>query len=403
MRVALLVAGTELRRRLRDRSVIITGFVAPFALAAIMGIAFHPARSGPAVSVGLVDESRTPAARAVVHAGVEAAALPSGVFVVALAGERQLDGAMASGRVAAGVVVPDGLRVPPRVVGARSSPVADGVASGLAAAVESRLVAARLADAVVASAQPSLRPGPPAAPRPSAAPRRTGPPSPLASPAGDAAAAAAPPVTVADEARSPAQSLMGYFAPSMAIVFLFIGAGAGARSILAERTEGTLARLAAAPVAGGAVVAGKVLGLLAVALAGMFTVWGASSLAFGARWGSAGGVAALCVATAVAMAGLATLITVWARDQGQADAAVLASGMVLALLGGNFFPPGSMPRLLADLSLATPNGWAMQGFGSLAIDGVGSGAVMGPVLALCGFAAGCAALASGRLRAAMAP
>ena len=37
MRTALLVAAHEIRLRLRDRSVIILGFIAPFALAAIIG------------------------------------------------------------------------------------------------------------------------------------------------------------------------------------------------------------------------------------------------------------------------------------------------------------------------------------------------------------------------------
>ena len=43
------------------------------------------------------------------------------------------------------------------------------------------------------------------------------------------------------------KAVLDYFAPSIAVVFLFIGSGLGMRSLLLERSNGTLARLAAAP------------------------------------------------------------------------------------------------------------------------------------------------------------
>ena len=39
-RTALLVAGKDLRQRLRDRSALVIAFVAPFVLASIIGLAF---------------------------------------------------------------------------------------------------------------------------------------------------------------------------------------------------------------------------------------------------------------------------------------------------------------------------------------------------------------------------
>ncbi len=44
------------------------------------------------------------------------------------------------------------------------------------------------------------------------------------------------------------KAVLNYFAPSIAVVFLFIGSGLGMRSLLMERATGTLARLAASPV-----------------------------------------------------------------------------------------------------------------------------------------------------------
>jgi ABC-2 type transport system permease protein len=105
----------------------------------------------------------------------------------------------------------------------------------------------------------------------------------------------------------------------------------------------------------------------------------------------------------VSISALALLVTGFARDQGQADTATLVIGLVLALLGGNFFPPGSLPTFFAYLSLATPNGWALQGFGSLALDGGGWGAVVGPTIALTLISAACVAVAGPRLRHLLVP
>ena len=57
------------------------------------------------------------------------------------------------------------------------------------------------------------------------------------------------------------KAVLDYFAPSIAVVFLFIGSGLGMRSLLMERSTGTLARLAAAPIRPSAIVWGKLLAI----------------------------------------------------------------------------------------------------------------------------------------------
>ena len=67
MRTALLIAGKDLRQRLRDRSAILVAFVVPFVLAAIFGLTLHDVGSGKVTfSFALVDQDRGPAARAFV-------------------------------------------------------------------------------------------------------------------------------------------------------------------------------------------------------------------------------------------------------------------------------------------------------------------------------------------------
>ena len=393
LRVALLVATTELRRRQRDRSLLITGLGAPFLLALIMGFAFKPSASGALVRIGLVDNTTTPAAAAIVRAGVQAAALSPELTVVPLPSAAALSSALRSHQVEAGVIVPAGFGQPgplraasmPTIASVHNSTLGGPAATVLLLAIDSRIGAARLAVSTAGQLPGDT------APAGSLTPQEIG--------------AAALPRVVAylSETQHRKLSLVGYFAPAMAIVFLFFGASGVARSVLAERQTGTMARLASAPVRGAAVAAGKVLGLLLISLAGLFVLWGATTLAFGGDWGRPGPVAVMCVITATAICALALLVTGFARDQGQADTATLVIGLVLALLGGNFFPPGSLPTFFAYLSLATPNGWALQGFGSLALDGGGWGAVVGPTIALSIISALCVAVSGPRLRSLLVP
>ena len=54
---------------------------------------------------------------------------------------------------------------------------------------------------------------------------------------------------------------LNFFAPNIAVVFLFIGSGLGMRSLLMERSAGTLARITAAPVRPTQIVLGKLLAI----------------------------------------------------------------------------------------------------------------------------------------------
>jgi ABC-2 type transport system permease protein len=168
----------------------------------------------------------------------------------------------------------------------------------------------------------------------------------------------------------------------MVIIFLFLLIGAAGRSVLAERSTGTLARLQAAPIGTGSVVAGKVLSILLLSLLSVFTIWGATTALFGAYWGPAIAVVVLGTATVLSLSGLSLFVTVFAKSEAGAEAATVILGFTLALLGGNFFPPGSLPPLFEKVALLTPNGWALNGFGQLALDGRGLTDIFLPIAVL---------------------
>jgi ABC-2 type transport system permease protein len=170
-----------------------------------------------------------------------------------------------------------------------------------------------------------------------------------------------------------------------------------------ERATGTLARLAVAPIRPSTVVWGKLLAIGVTGLTSILIVWGVTAGVFGANWGDPLGVLMMCVGATAAMCGLGAFLTSFARTPQEAFAASLVVGIVLALLGGNLLPPGALPEPLQVLSLGTPNGWALVGFGRLALlrDPVSS--VIGPFLVLGLIALVTGGLAMARVRRMVTP
>jgi ABC-2 type transport system permease protein len=358
LRTALLVAGNDLRRRLRDRTAIVTGVVAPVALAAIVGLAFGSQDETGAVRIVVATRDPSSAAGGLVDLAVAWARPGPGIAVQRAASPDDAVEDFRRGRASAAVVLPEGYTTAERLrfpeVHSRSENV---VGRGVADALSQAIAQAAFVR------QAALERG------------------------ADPAAVTAfmrqpPPISVVDDGGGAIRSLMGYFGPAVAMVFLFFGIGIGARSVLAERQVGTLARLQAAPVRFGHVIAGKLLAMLALSGLTIGVIWVTTVVFLDASWGDPVGVVALSLALVIAMGSLALLVVVLARTEQQADAATAGIGFGLALLGGNFFPPSSLPPVFERVSLLTPNGWGLQGYGALAIDGKGASAVVGPVLAL---------------------
>jgi len=160
-------------------------------------------------------------------------------------------------------------------------------------------------------------------------------------------------------------NFLAYYAPSMAVLFLMFAMMTGGRTLLAEREAGTLARLRAAPLGAGELLAGKVLGVFATGLLQMAVLVLFMHYALGVEWGEPAAVALLVVLTVSAIAALGLLIATVARTASQATFIGSSVVMVLAAAGGNFVPRLSFPEWLKTISLIGPNAWAMEGFQKL--------------------------------------
>lgn len=163
--------------------------------------------------------------------------------------------------------------------------------------------------------------------------------------------------------------ILAYMAPGMALLFLMYTVSHGGRSILAERSQGTLSRLLVSPTSSAQVLGGKVLGIFFTGVAQVGILILASSIFFGVRWGDASGLIVLILATVFGATGWGMLVTALARTPAQVGSTGSALMLIFGILGGSFISLEQMPPLVQALSKITPNAWGLDGFTTLALGG----------------------------------
>jgi ABC-2 type transport system permease protein len=163
--------------------------------------------------------------------------------------------------------------------------------------------------------------------------------------------------------------IMAYMAPSMALLFLMYTVSYGGRSILLERSQGTLPRLLVSPTSSTQVLGGKVIGIFFTGVAQVGILILASALFFGVRWGDPAGVIVLILATVYGAAGWGMLITAMVRTPAQVGSIGSAIMLIFGILGGSFINLEQMHPIVQALSKITPNAWGLDGFTTLALGG----------------------------------
>lgn len=367
----VVIALKDLRQRLRDRSALVLGFIAPLAVAWLVSAAFGSVSSFH-MEVGVVDRDRGEVAAAF-QTFLRSPELSGLLTVTTVATEAEARAQVEDGTLSAAYVVPEGFTaavtsgsgLPVTVLGSVDASVAARVARSLASSYTAQIEAVRLSVATAVDA---------------------GAPHTKASELATAAAALRPPETLMPQSSSlrPLDTI-SYYAPAMGIFFMLFAIGFGSRGFFLERSGGTMERLVAAPISPGTVILGKSLATFVYGVASLGTVALVTTLVFDAYWGPPLAVAALVVALGLTLVGLTALVIAVARTERQAEglSSMLTFGLVL--LGGNFIFISAAPPLLRTLSLLTPNGWALRAFTDLA-GGADWTAVVTPVLVLLGVA-----------------
>jgi len=163
--------------------------------------------------------------------------------------------------------------------------------------------------------------------------------------------------------------LLAYFAPGMALMFLMYTVSYGGRSILTERSQGTLPRLMISPTHTAQVLGGKVLGIFFMGVAQVGILILASSVFFQVKWGDVLGVVVLILAAVFGAAGWGMLITAFARTPAQVGSTGSAVMLIFGIMGGSFISLEQFPPFMQTISKITPNAWGLDGFTTLALGG----------------------------------
>lgn len=155
-----------------------------------------------------------------------------------------------------------------------------------------------------------------------------------------------------------------------------------------ERQKGTLRRLLISPTLKATYLFGTILGQVAIALVQMLLLVGFGIVVMKLNWGHApAALAVMLVASALAAAALGTTLGTLVKTEGQAGGVSMAIGMVMALLGGCWYPIELFPQFVRTAVKVLPTSWAMQGFLDIVARGQGLIAVLPEAAVLLGFAA----------------
>jgi ABC-2 type transport system permease protein len=351
------IATKDLKLRIRDRSAIITGIIAPLFLAFIFQLIFGGAFDQSLdLSFGLVDLDGTE-----VSAGlgqVLDAIEGEGVATVERFGSRaEAEDAIEEGGADAFILIDEGLgrsvmtnmEATIEVVGDVDAPTSTQIAESIATQYATGVGAAQLAVGTTAAAS-----GTPLTP------------DFIASLSADPATAAFS-YELTDVTTATRQlDATTYFAAGMAVFFLFFTVQFGVLGLLEEERDGTLARLKAAPISRVSIVAGKALLAFLLGLISTSVLVVSTQLLLGASWGSPLGVAVLVVAGVLAAVGIMGLVAAMARTPEGAGNLGAIIAVILGMLGGVFFQLGSGDDFLSRLTFITPHAWFMRGLADLA-------------------------------------
>lgn len=343
----LTVAGTELRRFLRDRSNIFFVFIFPLLLVVVLGLQFGEGASAGRVAVaGEVSGLRE----------TVVAELESQDVVVSFADEDALREQVARGRTDVGLVLPDG-------AGAAYDSGAEVTLESLTSGQSTAIATQQEIRTALAGVQ--LEQGQ------SRALTASG----LDGGSVDAALDAAREQTTAPTLRIEdvdelAQEFagLGRFdlgATSQLLLFVFLTSLAGSTTLIQARRYGVISRALSAPVSTRQVLLGEAAGRLTIAVFQGVYIMVATALLFGVDWGNLWLSGLVLLVFSAVAAGAAMLLGSVLDNNAAASGVGVGLGLVLAGLGGGMAPLEVFPDTMRQVAHVTPHAWAYEAFAEI--------------------------------------
>jgi ABC-2 type transport system permease protein len=192
----------------------------------------------------------------------------------------------------------------------------------------------------------------------------------------------------------------GASAQAMLVMFLLMNTTISGAVVLTQEKQGrVLARLATLPIRRDELLAGKVLGLLGLALLEAVLIVGLGRIIYHVYWGPDPlALLLLLICLGLAAAALGVFLGGLLRTPEQAGALGWIVPLFLAAIGGTWWPLEIVPPWMRAAGHISPAAWAMDGMHGLINFGSGTGAVVVPCLVLLGYAIVLTAIGARALR-----
>jgi ABC-2 type transport system permease protein len=169
------------------------------------------------------------------------------------------------------------------------------------------------------------------------------------------------------EAGAGIQTFFAYLFPGLTVMFIFFIVPMSSGAILNEREIGTLRRLLTAPIPRRAILAGKILAYMSLAILQVVVIFAIAGALFGTPLGkSAIGLVVLTLVVAFTAAAMGIMVAALAKTEKQADSIGLILAFVLAGLGGAMAmsaqPLYRTGGFISILSGLTPHAHAVESY-----------------------------------------
>jgi len=187
--------------------------------------------------------------------------------------------------------------------------------------------------------------------------------------------------------------------PGYLVMFVFFTAALSAERLVRERQNQTLERLLASSVSRNSILGGIYLGTVLKGLVQIIIFWGVGIFLYHLQLGSEPIVVILISLLVTLMAAAFSLMlgTLVKTERAASSIGVLSS-LILAPLGGCWWPLFITPKWMQNMALFTPHGWATTSFNKLLLYGGNFHDVIPGMLALAGFGLAFAVIAVMRFR-----
>jgi ABC-2 type transport system permease protein len=170
-------------------------------------------------------------------------------------------------------------------------------------------------------------------------------------------------------------------------MFTFFAAAQSSAYIVRERQNNTLERLLASNATKESILGGAFAGAAVKGLIQIVVFWGVGVLAFKIDMGlSPLAVVLLSVLMVLVSASFAIMLATLTRTERSTSTLGVLVSLVLAPLGGCWWPLFITPQWMQFVAKLIPHGWATAGFNEVMVFGADFNAVIPNILALSGFA-----------------